>query len=455
MEKTKLQHVKIGILQSGRLINEIVIDDPRNVSIGTSLESTITIDEENFPETTPFLEYSNGKYYLVILKEATGSLFDGDNTISLSPGDVKNNPDVISLGRHHAIPLSSNVRGMMMLRKNTILFKVYLSEPVPKELPPEFRGSLLTRNLDVPFATILSLFFIGYLVLTYSFSKVKYVEDIEFEHIPEKFARLIMDNPNLVKKEKPKETKIVKKEESKDTKKKNETKPTPPPKKSITSIVGTTKQMAGVKTGKNPSEVVRSAGIIGIIGSKGRGGTVANLFQQGGFEQKLDKALKGVSGLYVTKTAEEAKMKRGSLEGKGLDVGSLKTTTGSGLVAFGTNNASAANIIGKIGEKDIEGEGKMNPSVIAKVLSQHVSAFQYCYNKALQGNPKLSGELKVRFIIKQNGVVDGGALEFGGTASRDTSLTSCVQRVFSRIKFPSPKGGEVVVNYPLNFMAQN
>ena len=461
MDKPVLQNIKIGILQSGRLINEIVVEGARDISIGSSLENTITVDEKDFPETSPFLEYSNGQYYLVVLKGFRGKIFDGDDTISLD--DVKNNPDTMNKEGKLLLPLSSNVRGMITLNKNTILFKIYFSEQVPKELPPEFKGSFFGGDVDVPFVTILSIFMVIYFALTYAFSTVKYVDKIEFEKIPEKFARLIMDNPRSFKKEKTKSTKVVKNEEKKKqlkdiklAEKKHDTKATSNGRRRVAGSLGTTKPGGGaVTTSKNPSEVVRSAGIIGIIGSKGSGGTVANLFKQSGFEQKLDKALKGVSGLYVGKTQEEAKMKRGAGEAKGIDVGSLKTTTGSGVVAFGSSNTSATSIIGKIDEKDVEGEGKMSPSVIAKILSQHVSAFQYCYNKALQSNPKLNGELKVKFIIRENGAVDGRNLEFNGPAARDLNLTSCVQRVFSRIKFPSPKGGDVIVNYPLNFMAQN
>ncbi|MFH1222850.1 MAG: AgmX/PglI C-terminal domain-containing protein [Pseudomonadota bacterium] len=451
MDKAAVPNLKIGVLESGRLINEIVIDDTSDVTIGTSLESTITVVEENFPGILPFLKYGDdGRYYLVFMRGVTGKIFDGDDIILLD--GINPRPECVNKFGHQALPLSGNMRGMLNLKQNTILFKIYPSEVIPKKLPSEFKGGFFGGDFDLSFGIILTTLLISYAVLAYSFSRVEYVEKIEFEKIPEKFARLIMDMPAIPKEEKKQKVASIEDKKKEEEKNKNEKKPD---KKKVVGALGTKKPGSGVTTGKNPSELVRTAGIIGIIGSKGSGGTVANLFQQSGFEQKLDKALKGVSGLYVAKNMEEAKMKKGTTEGKGIDVGSLKTTTGTGVVAFGTSNATAANIIGKASDSDIVGEGKMSPNVIARILSQHVSAFQYCYNKALQGNPRLGGELKVKFLIKENGAVDSRNIQFSGVVAKDGNLTSCVQRVFSRIKFPSPKGGDVVVNYPLNFMAQN
>ena len=89
------------------------------------------------------------------------------------------------------------------------------------------------------------------------------------------------------------------------------------------------------------------------------------------------------------------------------------------------------------------------------MLAQHAGAFQYCYNKSLQANARLSGELKVIFTILTDGTVDPSDLKFDAPASRDKNLTSCIYRAFIRIKFPKPKGGIVTVSFPLNFTAQN
>ncbi|MCX6111805.1 MAG: AgmX/PglI C-terminal domain-containing protein [Proteobacteria bacterium] len=451
---TIIPNIKIGVLQNGKLLNEIVINDTRNVFIGKSLDNTITINEENFEETFQILNYSRNRYYLNINKNIEGKIFEGVNSFHVK--DLINHPDAIQKNNAVSYPLSNDTRGMLLIGNNTILFKLYSAEPIPKRLPKEFRGNFFGGYFDISFFVILLFIIAGYVVLINSFSKVKPRTDINFEKIPERFARLIMDNPVPVKKEeKIVEQKVeerAKELEKKAENKKNNTEKTEANKNEIKR---NTIKPGGNNEEKKIAEVVRSSGIIGVIGSRGKGGNIANLFQEQGFNTKLDKALKGVSGLYAGTSIKEAKMKRGSGDATGIEIGSLKATTGSGLIAFGPQSAAASNILGDIGSKDIGGSGSMNPSVIAKTLAQYIGAFQYCYNKALQGNPRLKGELKVRFTILMNGMTDKNTVSFLGAAARDTSLTSCIYRVFSRIKFPSPKGGEVTVSYPMNFTAQN
>ncbi len=462
MDKVVVPNVKIGVLHSGKLINELIFSELKDVTIGTSLNNTIMVHTQDFYETFSLLVYENGRYYLNVYKGASGKVFEGKKVLSLS--DIATQTETVQRGDLLTIPLSNEVRGILHIGKETILFKIYPSEPIPKELPKEFRGGFLNSEFDFSFFTILGVFILSYILLVYSFSQVKVVEKVRFEHIPERFARLIMDTPDPFKKTKPQKTEL---RETKSTKEKSEFKQKQSTQKqigtgNIKDKKGRDTVLAAVRPGggakhpiKNTSEIVRSSGIIGIIGSKGKGGSVANLFQSGEFNEKLNKALKGVSGLHAATSITEAKMKRGSGDAKGIDVGDLKALTGSGVVAFGSNDASALNIIGNIGEANIEGEGTMSPNVIAKILAQHVGAFQYCYNRALQKSPKLSGELKTRFTIQLDGLVDRKNMGYSGPAARDTNLTSCIGRVFGRIKFPEPKGGEVIVNYPLNFMAQN
>ncbi len=466
-----IPNIKIGLLKSGRLINEVVVDELNDVYIGIDLDNTIVVNIDGFYQSFPLFKCLEGKYYLNIFSGISGKMFHGEKVVSLDK--IQDQPDAVVNNGITTVPLPEDVRGMLFFDNHTLLFKVYPFEPTPKSLPREFRGGLFTSDFDFTFFTIFSVFLAVYIGLAYSFGNFKPKNDeFDFQKIPERFARLVMDKPVLkeIKEEQKlplpastvmeKDEKKVAKDDSKNKAIRN---------KGVTIASKGRISGGGVKAKKSSSEIVRSAGIIGIIGSKGRGGTVANLFQESGFSDKLNKALKGVSGLRTGLSVDEAKIKRGSGDAKGVDIGSLKTTTGAGLVAFGDSNAGSVNILGTEGGEgggsgsilggakgaEFGGAGSMSPAVIVRVLSQHVSAFQYCYNKALKNNPRLSGELKVKFVILLTGDVSKRNIGFSGPASNDANLTSCVQRVFTRIKFPNPKGGEVLVNYPLHFMAQN
>jgi len=457
-----IPNIKIGLLKSGRLINEVVVDELQDVYIGTDLENTIVVNIDGFYQSFPILKCLEGKYYLNIFSGVSGKIFYGEKVVSLD--ELQNQPDVVFHNGVTTVPLPEDVRGILFFNNHTLLFKVYPFEPTPKSLPKEFRGGIFTSDFDFTFFTIFLVFFAVYIGLAYSFNNFKpKIGEFDFQKIPERFARLVMDKP-AVKVNKEKEQLLPPKGlEQNDKKLEVDNKKNKAIRNKGVTIAAKAKVGGGVEAKKSSSEIVRSAGIIGIIGSKGSGGTVANLFQESGFSDKLNKALKGVSGLRAGSSIDEAKIKRGSGDAMGVDIGSLKTTTGSGIVAFGDGKTGSVKILG-VGEEGIvggvkgaefSGSGYMSPAVIVRVLSQHVSAFQYCYNKALKNNPRLNGELKVKFLILLTGDVSKRNIGFSGLASKDANLTSCVQRVFTRIRFPSPKGGEVLVNYPLHFMAQN
>jgi hypothetical protein len=452
-----IPNIKIGVLQDGRLINEVVIDKPSDVSIGTGIDNTVTISG-NAPKTDKVLVYSKGKYYLKLSDNLPGKVFEGSTSYSIK--QLASRPDLVKLGNSVYVPLASDVKGSLTYDNNTILFKVYPSISTPKLLPKEFRGGLLS-DVDLGFFVLLVVFFFSYYLLISNFHKFAPAEKVQFEDVPERFARLILDKPIVIKqKEKKKEVtlkpKLKKKEVVKGAKKTG--KKTKTTNTKVKKNVSGTKRRGGgrILNKKSAAELVRTAGIIGIIGSKGKGsGAVSNLFTEKGFGSKLDKALKGVSGLRAGRSLKSARMKRGGSSAKGIDIGQLKADTGAGAVAFGSKNVEAINVLGNIENEDVEGEGTIDPKKIAKTLAKHVGAFQYCYNRALRTNPRLSGEVKVRFTILESGKVDRTDMSYSGPASKDKSLTSCIFRVFRRIIFPKPKGGIVTVNYPLNFSAQN
>jgi hypothetical protein len=88
---------------------------------------------------------------------------------------------------------------MLLLGKQTMLFKIYPGEPVPKKLPKEFQGTFLGGYFDRSFFLVFLFFLISYLFLIYSFSQVKPRNIIGLEKIPGRFARLIMDSPAYTK----------------------------------------------------------------------------------------------------------------------------------------------------------------------------------------------------------------------------------------------------------------
>lgn len=457
--------VRICVIQDSKIINETIFNEGETVHLGLSLDNEVVLMGDEIPDTVDLFLYNQGVYYLKLFPGINGRVFE-DNKI-LSFEELIKNSNIIRTDSSVYVPLSQNARGSVVFGKNTILFRMNPSIPIPTEVPKEFKTNIFT-DLDFSFLLISSMLFLAYIIMVSSFLRFKPSQVVKFEDVPDRFARLIMDKPVVVKEEKLKplpmvENKILKEaekpeQEIKVDKVSENVKKTGADDKLKRNVSGTKREGGGGPVNKQEvAELVRTAGIIGIIGAKSNSasGNVINLFAEQGFGKKLDEAMKGVAGLNTGASLDDARMKRGSGSAKAINIGDLKTTTGSGAVAFGSTNVAAVNVLGNAEDSEQSGEGSINPGVIAKTLSRHVGAFQYCYNKSLRTNAGLSGELKVIFVILESGDVLVDNIGFTGPAAKDTNLTSCIKRVFVRIKFPQPKGGEVTVGYPLNFTAQN
>jgi len=457
--------VRICVIQDGLIINEVLFNKGQNINIGTSLNNSIVLSGSGISDSLDLLIFKEGIYYLKIYEGLIGKIIENNKILSFE--ELIKNADSYKEANSILVPLSQNARGSLAFANNTVLFRMNQSISVPHPVPKEFKTSILT-DFDFSFLLISFFMFLSYIILASSFSKFKPKEAVKFDDVPERFARLILDKPIIIKqeKEKPLPTpELIKQDNTQDRKEKKVKEKVSEEAKKVAkdpnlerNVPGTKRKGGGAEPSKQEvAEMVRTSGIIGIIGSKSKqgGGSVANLFSEQGFGKKLDEALKGVAGLNTGQSLDEAKMRRGSGSAKAINIGDLKTTTGSGAVGFGDTNVSAVNVLGDGSDSEQSGEGSINPGVIAKTLARHVGAFQYCYNRALRSTPTLAGELIIIFAILENGDVSNNEINFTGPAAKSSDLTSCVRRVFVRIKFPEPKGGSVTVRYPLNFTAQN
>ena len=94
--------------------------------------------------------------------------------------------------------------------------------------------------------------------------------------------------------------------------------------------------------------------------------------------------------------------------------------------------------------------GALDKSVIERVIAQHQSQLRYCYQKELNKQPGLGGTVVTKFVIAPDGNVTRAATKH--TSLDHSVVEDCLAGRFERMKFPSPKGGGIViVEYPLEF----
>lgn len=125
---------------------------------------------------------------------------------------------------------------------------------------------------------------------------------------------------------------------------------------------------------------------------------------------------------------------------------------GKGLVGNAAGRCSCAPG-GTLDQKLIEGGCTRGPEDVAgpirKLIEERRRDLQACYDEALTRTPKVSGSLKLRFLLSPTG--RAYAITLVGATIPDSALQDCVVQVVSAIGFPPPVDGFLDVTFPFDF----
>lgn len=123
---------------------------------------------------------------------------------------------------------------------------------------------------------------------------------------------------------------------------------------------------------------------------------------------------------------------------------------GSGPVAGGP---SRRELMPRVEAKEAEILGSaVDRGEIDRVVKSRLAELRHCYERELSKDPDLSGKVGIRFVIAADGAVSSASV--GSSTMRVGAVGDCLAGRFLRMRFPSPRGGGVVVvSYPLVFRA--
>jgi hypothetical protein len=137
------------------------------------------------------------------------------------------------------------------------------------------------------------------------------------------------------------------------------------------------------------------------------------------------------------------------------------STHGSAFYGLGGIGAPGGMGRGRTGKSGVQGgvasapshgarvQGLLPMEAVRKVVDQHISEVQECYENGLIRNPGLSGKLVVEWTIGTNGRVSKV-----GTKVATLQSNAVADCIIGRLKgwvFPRPTGGTVIVSYPFIF----
>ncbi len=92
-------------------------------------------------------------------------------------------------------------------------------------------------------------------------------------------------------------------------------------------------------------------------------------------------------------------------------------------------------------------EGHLDRGEIQKVINAHIFELQGCFERQLISNPNLAGKVTFEWVIGLSGAVTTVRIKASSLSSNEA--TSCMQAAIRRWQFPSPRGGQVTVIYPI------
>ncbi len=99
--------------------------------------------------------------------------------------------------------------------------------------------------------------------------------------------------------------------------------------------------------------------------------------------------------------------------------------------------------------------GRRREDIQTKVGSYRDQA-RACYDKGLEKNPGLEGDLDVKWTIDPQGNVVDAAIDASKSQILEPTVGNCVIEVIKKIKFaPSQKGFETHAHFPFNFHPRN
>ena len=453
LPKSKI--LRIGIVQGGRIVEERLVRQRENITIGQSSKNTFAVPSDGLPRQWLLFSPGSRGYVAHFADSMDARIAVGNEVISLA--SLKQAGKIRKQGQAWVMVLDERSRGKISFGDVTVLFQFVTPPPAqPRpQLPASVRGSF-SSNLDWFFTSIALTSFVAHLALVVYLRSVDWPRKPDIEQIPDRFVQMVVRKvppPVEVKKEEKKEEK--KDDEAKKPEKKPVATTKAPVKKELTEeekrAAAEARERAAAERRNKLAEAVRNTGILKVLGAKADGeGSIADVLGKGDVDRDQEKAFQGVGGLSVA-TSE------GSLRG-------IKTGTGaSGKVASIAGLRGSADIAGastgSVGpERRVNAivrteppavDGQLDPSIVAKEVRGRMAAIKGCYERSLKRNPSLSGKIVVRWTITAAGTVQG--VEIDSDTIGDTEIVSCMKGLIARWRFAAPSGGSVEVSFPFLF----
>jgi TonB family protein len=406
--------MRVGIIQSGRLVEERVLTG-RSVSVGRGARSSLIVPCERLPARWRLFERQGGRYRMRLAPAMQGRV--------ASAGQVA------AIGGGERVLLPERARGRVALEDLVILFQIVTLPTASRPQLPRSLQSSAARELDRPFALLAALSLVAHLTMVLYLRRIDWPRTPDIDEVPDVFVRTLPRRPP------------------------------PPPTAPAPAAEPTAARPAPVAARPRPSfdeqkrrlvAQVGRQGLLQVLTAMGDSGAVRDLLRDGGVDRLQEEAMRGVGGLAVAQEGRALPLGGGAPGGgRVVDVTALR----------GRTQIAVADVGGRPGERRVpvvrpeapaldEPVEGFDPQRLARTIRDHMAAVRACYERALKRHPEIGGRLVLRFTLTPAGTVSG--VEVEEDTLGDPEVTACVRNAVASWRFSAPPRS-VEVSFPFVF----
>jgi outer membrane biosynthesis protein TonB len=441
--------LRIGLIQAGRVIEERIIKQRTNVTVGSSEQNLFVISEGDLPANFCLFELSGDQYHLNFIDGMKGRVALPSGLVEIA--DLKSQARSTGDGVYQ-VALSDDARGKVVIGSTTFLFQ-FVSPP-PLQPRPQLPVSV-TRGaaaVDWPTTVIAAFsFLLHFCAIGAAYSDwfdPPVNDEINVSALVETIKNLPAPPPVEEPEEAPREAAEKPKAEApKADAPKPAEKAAPTPSGAKEHL--TKAQAAALSNELESLEMATLAALSGV------GPATANVLRSG---EVPTSALDAVA-------ASEAGVS--SSGATGLKLGGAGGTVrpgavGGGLASIGaTGKAAAAGSGTTAVVKGPKGSANIGDAAVAggavsdapRVVASMRAGFRACYRRGQDENPDIEGKIALSIKVGPTGQVT--SVTATKTGNLPESVVDCVKARASSANFAPPQGGGVaVVQVPVTFVRQ-
>jgi hypothetical protein len=428
--------LRIGLVSSGRIVEERIVKQRTSVTVGPS-EKSMFVVQGNLPPGFKLFELIGNDYHLNFLDGMTGrvALATGITDLSALRGQARR------VGPAYQIKLTEEARGKIVIGETTFLFQFVAPPPVQArpQLPLSVKGGVASQ-IDWSLTIIAAFSFLlhfGLVGAMYS----DWMDPVVSDQIDASLLDMVQKTVPP-----PVETQDVPTSTATST----DTAPTATqaPKQAPTKQGNTAPDAKVVAGLLNEADQAR----IAILAALGGGPNIQGAMKDDNGAPVDLNSLAGKSGGIDNSNSLVHGVGGGGPIEPGKGGGGLQSLQG-GQTGGASTTAGTAQKVVPVGNVDYGGSSMSVPVSNAEAIIRgqlHPRA-KRCYQKGLESDPTLSGRIVIIIKVGPSGEVDSASPSVSGNLG---SIAGCIVGAARGLKFDPPGANGSTISVPFNFVKQ-